>query len=392
MGIAFGIQETVAVGIDKLDVTFDAPSSSTDYQSKAIEILENNLNISISKNNKGYALVVYLHYTFTTCWIGIDNFRRTCNPHKLKANLAKMSDNDIIDLRRILRKIFGYDGAHSLFHSGNITSIEWFIDMPYIEQGDYIPVTKTGKWGMWGKNENIESHYHGNKLFKTYSKTSYYRSRSFKKSIRSLDVFIIPEFEICRIEITRNYAALKRENTKSLQSLLLSSNIPYLNAEFIDIMTISEKGFLNEFEIFYLQAKGRSSYLTMSKRLKSSVQYQAEELRINASVRKGITDEVLQHFHKSIGRLNLLNPDFDIKTYKQETENLLLDYHHFGFFTRELLDMLGLTAHSRAATTPKCKSLLKEWFGTHNADKLAGQPVDKEKAEKLLQAQAKHDK
>lgn len=392
MSIPFNSQEAVAIGIDKLDITFDTPINNTDYQSNAIQALENNLNSNASKDNKGYALVVYLHYAFTTCWIGIDSFRRNGNPHKLKANLAKMSDAELIDLRRILRKIFGYDTIYALFHTGNITSIEWFLDLPHTGQGDFIPVSKTKKWAMWGKNENIESHYHGNKLYKSYSKTSYYNSKAFKASIRSMDEFVFPSFEISRIEITKNYAALKKDSMGSLHALVSRNKNPFLDAEFIDIRLLNEKSILNDFEIFYLQAKGRMNYLALAKRLKSPVQYQADDLRINTAVRKGVTDEVAQCFHRSIGRINLLNPDFDIKTYKQETENTLLKYHHFGFITRELLDMLGMISHPRAVTAPECKTLLKEWFGTHNANKLAGRPLSKERAETLLLAQAKHEK
>lgn len=380
----------VNAGLDKISITFgDQGASSSVDTSTLIEYLDEN-NIEHYGNADNYGMKIKVRYKFSICSIGIDCERDCARPSKLELNLSRMSDNDIFKLIVLLKKVFGKSVLDDIFNHGNISVVEYFLDQANVEAGDFVPCSKAKKWGVWGKGEHIQSLYWGNKINKSYSKSAWFKSKKFRSQVIDTRRFIYPNFEMNRMEITkRNLSNAKGCIDGSPFQLLESRKLPFSDVEFFDVKSLLRNMHFNEIDAFYLMCHGSSEFLSACKKFRQSTHCLQLEQLIDASRRDGFDESANQVVFDGIERLRLFDPKFDVKGYKEKTPLSVREYHHMGFVTLELLQLLGWDIHTHKNTSlnSDVKQLLEEWYGSCKWVMIAGCPIDKKRAVQLLTLQ-----
>lgn len=380
----------VNAGLDKISITFGKLrfSSSIDKEALGKYLQEN--NIENYENADNYGMKIKVRYPFAICSIGIDCERDNARPSKLELNLSRMSDNDIFKLRVLLKKVFGKSVLDDIFNHGNISVVEYYLDQANVEAGDYVPCSKAKKWGVWGKGNATQSLYWGGKAGKSYSKSAWFKSKRFKSQIIDAKKFIPPNFELNRIEMTkRNLSNAKDYIDGSPYQLLESRKLPFSDVEFFDIKALLRNVHFNKIDAFYLMCHGSNEFLKACKEFRQSTHWLQLEQLIDASRRDGFDESANQMVFEGIERLKFFDPHFDVKAYKAETPLSVREYHHMGFVTLELLQLLGWNTHTHknASLNPDVKQLLKEWYGSCKWETIAGCPICKKRAVQLLTLQ-----
>lgn len=219
-------------------------------------------------------------------------------------------------------------------------------------------------------------------------KQPWYKSKRFLSQISKPEDFEPPSEKIARLERTvKSFPGIKKDESMSFARLLEHGFSPFGATEFIDVRELVGNPHIGEMELFYLTCKGVPEFLNACNRKYNSVQFRLINSLIQSARRDGIDPEVDHSMRSSIERLRMFSPDFKFSDFKNNTHKRLRGYHHLGFVTRELLDLIGfeyVPYENKAPINAGVKKLLRETFGSASQQDIKGKLITEAVARKLI--------
>lgn len=381
---------------DKVSITFGSQSSGNMVKKNKIDKVVSKFSATLQKNVGGYEYAISIQHPFARSKIFIGSKNRDSKPYKIEFNGSRTSGNDKIVIRNVLRRLFGKDVFNELYLFGNLTVIEVFVDFSSMRIGRLAPVTQSGKWSIYGQGSDIETLYRGDKLYKWYSKSDWFYDGMLKDQAELPENFINPSEPLARFEKTLYPARGKHKGSRSPAAFVASNASPFSRVRFYDTDLLMGHPCINKRDIFYLMCKGHKALYESCDIDMTAAQLNNLKMLVDACRRRGLGADVDAMVDRGIRQLEFLSPDFNRKLYKRKTGAVVLQYHHMGYVTLELLQLLGFCRPALQPleiddglnqTAPPSKGLrnaIKAIFGTAQVDKIKGKAISYEDAVSLL--------
>jgi hypothetical protein len=379
-------------GCDRFSITFGRGLLLVDdIYMRSTKRLGNNPNVYIHRNNNssGYEMVVTVRLPLSKAKIYVGERNTRERQHKLEFAGSRMSDDDYMKIRSILIKIFGKEVLGDIYERGNISVAEFHVDCTGVNTGDLVPCNYSLKWSVYGTGSNIETVYWGNKLFKSYNKSKWFKSKLFTSQAQDhvKSGFICPSDVINRLERTvHNFDGAKKRVGFSPKRLVDDGYSPFDDVEFIDTRVFAGNPHFNSIDLMLLRIVGKANFMELCEDVKRALDVNSIDRLISSATRTGFGNNVNRMIKKSIQKLEFFSPEFNAKEHKENVGKPSLEYHHLGFVTCELLDLLDCSddpfEHRRF--NDKIQKHLYEVFGTTDTAMIAGKAITEKVAHKLL--------